>query len=263
MILAQYNILGFYTSKSSRKWNILQRLGENEELLRVFLPTNTIPAVQLIVDSATTASIELLDSEDEVVGSPLSMTVEDATTYKRLIYTGTTLTGNSDGDYSIKITCGSDVYYSDVFGWKTGIADVSDVLKVSAVSGNIKLGGSYTVNLTDFTYECYINADYLGLEPETEDEVAQSSGANTVIYGSIVPSREFDIYGNEYIYRFLLGLRILETNGTVTITWDDVDYTATDIRAEKSEEHSPEAIQIKLTFVDKNEIITALNETNS
>ena len=51
-------------------------------------------------------------------------------------------------------------------------------------------------------------------------------GINKVLYGNLVPVREFDIYGCEYIFKFLLGLRILEGNGVVQVTWNGITYSA-------------------------------------
>jgi len=260
-ILAQYNVLGFYTSKTARVWDKIQEDGGNEELFRVFFQTNKIPAIQLIVSAGTSATMQLYTVEDVVVGSPLTMTVTDVTSYKRLSYVGTTLTGQSDGDYYLKITNGTESYYSDVFGWTADADKLADLLKISAVSSDIRLGSSYLMSLSGFTLECYINVDYLGLQPEFEDEVSSQNGVTRVLYGNLVPKREFSVYGCEYIYRFLLGLRILEVNGTVTITWGGISYTANDIMADKAEEHTPELMfQVKLSFVDISEVISVSNE---
>jgi len=266
MILAQYNILGFYTSKAARQWDRMIAAGADNETYRVFLETNKLPAIQLIVDASLGATLQLVDINDQNVGSPINMTVEDgghpSEDYKRLIYTGGTLTEMSDGDYYLKIVNGSDTYYSDVFGWTSNANYLGELMKVSAVTSNIKLGRNYTLNLTGFTFECYLNADYMGLQPEFEEEVTQRDGVNQVLFGSLVPMREYDIYGCEHIFTFLLGLRVLEVNGTVTITFNSTSYTAKDIMAEKSEDHFNELMQIKLSFVNEGSVINTLNEIN-
>jgi len=262
MILAQYNILGFYDSLEARAWNKLMKEG-NYEVFRVFLETNHIPAIGLIVNTSTTATIQLLDETDSPVGSPLSMTVESQTGYKIIKYLGTVLSGNEDGDYSLKITNGAYTYYSDVFGWTSNSDKFSELVKVTATSSNIKLGQLYVLNLTGFTFECYLNTEYMGLRPEFKDDVSEKGGATNVLYGNLIPAHEFNIDAAEYIYRFLLGLRILEVNGTVTVTYEGLTYTATDNVVEIDEEHIPGmAYQLKLSFVDKNEIVSAINEIN-
>jgi hypothetical protein len=266
MILAQYNILGFYTSLDARQWNRAMTQGLDYETYRVFLETNNLPAIQLVVDASLGATIQLMDINDGEVGSSISMTVEDGghptVTYKKLIFNGDELVGMTDGDYYLKIINGSDIYYSDVFAWTSDSDYLSELMKISVESSNIKLGRYYTLNLIDFVFECYLNAEYLGINPEFEEELTQRNGINKIIYGSLVPTREFNIYGCEYIYKFLLGLRILESNGSVTITYNSVNYSATDTMAEKLEDHFSDLMQIKLSFVDENEVLTVSNETN-
>lgn len=261
MIKAQYNILGFYDSVGKRTWNRQDDTGVIKELFRVFIQTNKIPAVALIVDAATSATLYLLDSNDNEVGSALTMTVEEVTGGKALIYTGTTLSGNADGDYSLKIVNGSETYYSDIFGWTSNSEYLADLLKVSAVSSNIRLGTGYILNLTGFTFECYLNYEYVGIAPEFQDEIAEKHGAVNVTWGTLIPKHEFKIDGNEYIHRFLMGLRILESNGTVTISTNNNTFTAKDITAEKDEDVVNDiAYFIKLLFVDNNEIISVVNQ---
>lgn len=264
-LLAQYNTLGFYTAKSARQWD--RSLAENAdtEIHRVFFQTNKIPAFQLIVSAATTATVQLMDGNDVLVGSAKTVTVESGTGYKRLIYLGETLSGGNvltDGDYSLKVTNGSEVYYSDIFGWTSDSEELNDLIKISAISSDIKLGRSYVANMTGLTYECYLNALYLGINPEFEEEVSQRDGTNNVLYGNLVNQRQWDIDGCEYIFKFLLGLRVLESNGTVSVTWKGVTYTANDIMAEKTEDHSTILMQIKLSFTDISEIVSVYNEIN-
>jgi hypothetical protein len=54
----------------------------------------------------------------------------------------------------------------------------------------------------------------------------------------------------------------LESNGTVTVTWKGVSYTANDIMAEKTEDHFTDLMQVKLSFTDISEIVSVYNEIN-
>jgi len=264
-LLAQYNTLGFYTAKIARQWDKSIELGADYEMYRVFFQTNKIPAFQLIVSAATTATVQLMNGSDVLVGSAKTVTVEAGTGYKRLIYLGETLTGGSvltDGNYSLKVVTNLDTFYSDVFGWTSDANDLNDLLKISCISSDIRLGRNYLLNLTGLTYECYLNAIYLGINPEFEEEVSQKDGTNNVLYGNLVNQRQWDIDGCEYIFKFLLGLRVLESNGTVTVTWKGVSYTANDIMAEKTEDHFTDLMQIKLSFTDISEIVSVYNEIN-
>ena len=262
-LLAQYNTLGFYTAKTARQWDKALAENADTEIHRVFFQTNNIPAFELIVSVATSSTVQLMDSTDTLVGSAKTVTVEASTGYVKLIYLGETLTGGNvltDGDYSLKVTNGSEVYYSDVFGWTSDVDKLNDLVKITAVSSDIRLGRNYLVNISDFTFECYLNAIYLGINPEFEEEVSQRDGTNNVLYGNLVNQRQFDIDGCEYIFKFLLGLRVLESNGTVSITWKGVTYTANDIMAEKTEDHATILMQIKLSFTDISEIVSVYNE---
>jgi hypothetical protein len=178
-----------------------------------------------------------------------------------LIYLGSTLAGNDDGDYSLKIVNGANTYYSDVFGWTSNADYLNDMVKISATSSDIRLGKLYKASLSSsFVFECYINAEYNGIQPAVEETVQVKYGISNTVYSNLVETREFDVYGCEYILRFLLGLRMLETNGVITITWKSVDYVANDIMAEKTDDHSPDTMQIKLSFIVENEIIGTLND---
>ena len=262
-LLAQYNTLGFYTAKTARQWDMAISEGADTEIYRVFFETNHIPAFELIVSAGTSATVQLIDSTDTLVGSAKTVTVESATGYVKLIYLGETLTGGNvltDGDYSLKVTNGGEVYYSDIFGWTSDVDNLNDLVKISVVSSDFKLGRSYVANMTGLTFECYLNAIYLGINPEFEEEVSQRDGTNNVLYGNLVNQRQFDIDGCEYIFKFLLGLRVLESNGTVSVTWKGVTYTANDIMAEKTEDHATILMQIKLSFTDISEIVSVYNE---
>ena len=152
--MIQFNTLGFYSSMQSRVWD---KNNGNRELYRTFFPTGVVPAVQLIVPEATTATIDVIG---ETVVSTFPMTIE-GTDYKRLIFLGDTIVAES-GDYYLRLTVDGVEYYSDVFGWTD---ETDELLKINAVSSNIRIGRDYILNLDNFVYECYVNAEYLGITP--------------------------------------------------------------------------------------------------
>jgi len=261
-MIISYGILGFYDSLEKRHWNKALKYVGNRDVFRIFLETNKIPAVQILVTTATNAHIQVFDINDNPIGVPISMTNNDMTTYKQLIFLGQTLAGNDDGDYYLTIQTTEAVYYSDVFGWITDIDQIDELIKINAVSSNIRLGRDYFLNLDSFEFECYVNADYLGIIPEITENVPKKDGLIQVLYGNLQMRREFEIFGTEYIHKFLLGLRILSSNGVVTITYKQIDYDAQDIIIEKLDEHYPETMQLKLSFVIINEIMSVYNELN-
>lgn len=252
MILGQLNIIGFYS-------NILARIDTGKvgnKNCFITLETNHVPALQLVVDDATTATLQLLDEDDADVGSALNMTVTDVTNYKRLIYLGTTLSGQSNGIYSFKIVNGANTYYSDQFNW---CDEVGDLLKITGVSTDISMGRSYTIALTGFTFECYFNATYLGIDSETEEEVTTKLGINNVLYANTLMIRPFSITGNENTFKYLSVLgRVIATNGTVTIYFDYKTFTASDILTEKSDDYINSMI-LNFKFTDINEVFSVDN----
>ncbi|MFA5652419.1 MAG: hypothetical protein WC933_03570 [Candidatus Paceibacterota bacterium] len=256
-ILSQYNILGFYTDKTLRQWE----RSANKELHIVFLETNKVPSIQLIVSAATAATIQLIDVNDNNVGSALNMTIGTQTGYKQLIYKGTTLTGNSDGYYSLKITNGSEVYYSDVFAWISDSSSLSQLLKISITSANIKKGiTGYSYNLTGFTYLCYLNADKVLFDTEFNGDANEIQSVPRILYGNSVKTEKFNIYGCPYIYNFLYGIPALRINGVVTITFEGITYTANYINLKVKEDFGGNDLaDIELTFIDNDGVISPDN----
>jgi len=255
MILAQLNILGFYSVKASRQWDNTA----NKELHIVFLETNHVPAVQLAVSAGTAATIQLYTYLDIAAGDPINMVVTDLTDYVRLNYLGETLTGGdvlTDGYYYMKITNGGYSYYSDMFAWTS---DVTELLKVSAVSSNISHGG-YIFDLTNFTYLCYLNAEKLTPQPENEEDAETDNGVVSPYYSSLSITRQWKVWGCEHIYLFLLRLRQFDTNGTVTITWNYIAYTANDILVEIETDHADgDLLDISLKIKPPDEVTKVIN----
>lgn len=258
MILAQYNILKAYEVKASRHWDNTA----NQTGAIVLLATNVVPPIQLAVSAGTTATIQLYTSLDVAVGSPISMVVTDMTTHVRLNYLGETLTGGEvqvAGYYYMKVTNGADTYYFDVFEWRD---DLTGLFKVAATSSNINVGG-YVFDLTNFTYLCYLGAEYRITEQEDEEYSTEDNGTISPYYTGTSRSRIWVVDGCEYIYEFLLGLRLLDVNGSVTITWNYIDYSADDILVEIDNDHGgADLLDIEVRIKPSNEIMKVINSTN-
>lgn len=250
MILAQFNTIGFHE-------NILARVDVDNTDYLVGFETNIIPMIQLIVDESTTATIELLDNNDTVVGSALNMTVEDITDYKRLIYDGVELDIDECGIYSLKITNGTDIYYSDKFRW---LDDVTEEIYINAVSSDLRLGKNYLLNLTDseFEFDCYLSGKYLGISPEIEDSISEQMGVQRVNYANLVGTKDFVVHGTENTFRFLAGLRIIEVNGVVTVEHNYKSFTANDILVEKQTDMI-DVFDISFKFTVINDVLSAIN----
>jgi hypothetical protein len=262
-ILAQYNILKFYTDRLYAQWERT----ENREIPIVFLATNNIPAFQIIVSAATTATFQILDVDgNEKLAAPSSVTVTDLTTYKRLKYNGGTLSGAAvlvAGYYQIKVTNGAETYYSDYFAWTTS-TNLAKLLKVEATTANFALGrkSDWVFDTTSITYLCYLNVtEYMGITPAQEEEANENNGVVVPYYTSLSKSRAWVIDGNEHIYEYLLGLRVLQMNGVVKVTWLGVEYTANDIVVEMDENHGNfDLVDVRLEIRPYNDVMTVINE---
>lgn len=233
MLLGKYNFLGAHLDPVYRIWD----KSANPEGFIVFLLTGTVPAIELIVDDATSASLQVLDCDGEDVGSPIAMTVEDVTTYKRLIYTGSFMADQSDGFYSLKVTNGAETYYFEMFAWVSSqtIAD-NKLLKITASLGDFDIigyDGTYTTNMTGLVYEFYVAQIGSDDSHEIDEEANNNSGVNFVSYGNRAIINSFILKANRDIWIFLTGLRVLSANGTVDITWEGETTRVMDIEIEE------------------------------
>lgn len=215
-MIYDFNILGFYSVKANRQYD----RADNQYVIHHF-ETNKIPAFQLILDSTiTTATYKLFDVDENEIANG-SVTVENdtndvGTAFSRLIFLGTTLSSKDDGFYYIDITYDSTNHiYSDVFCWET---DVSDYLKIVATSSNILLGG-FELNLTNFTYLVYLDANDPVNEYELEEEGDEKTYGDEPLFNSRNHIRTFEITGYGVTLSFLAGLRTVYSNGEVTLTY--------------------------------------------
>lgn len=256
-MIYSFNTLGWYKTKANRQYD---NTG-NERILHHF-ETNKIPSFQLIIDATiTTASYELFDSEDTLISNG-SVTVENDTNnagvaYSRLIFLGTTLTSKDDGFYYIKITYDTSNYiFSDVFCWLT---DVSEYLKIEAVSSNFSIGG-FTVNTTGFTYLVYLQANDSILEYEIDEEGIEKTFGDIPLYNTRRKMNQFEITGYRVTLDFLSGLRVLWANGTVTLTFKGDEFEIYDMEnPESGENYSYSDIIVMTLKFKRKDFIQTIN----
>lgn len=267
MILAQRNIVKFYATKSNRNWDN----SDNKQQHIVFLPVNNdgevlVPDIELIVSTAVASpSISICFNKNDVVAETATMDVEAATGYSRLIHLGgysETFTIIEDYFY-LKIVNGIYTYYSDVFA---ATADTGNLLKISATSSNISLGrrNDYVLNLTGFTFLCYLNVWQVNQPIYLEEEYAnERDGVVTPYYCGQSKQLNWVISGTEYILDFLKLLRILSINGSVSITWKGESITASEIEAEIEESYNDATLlDISLKVIPYSDVVAVINETN-
>lgn len=224
-MIYSYNTLGFYKTISNRQFD---NTG-NQRVLHHF-ETNKIPNVQLVIDSnITSATYQLYDDNNTIITSGTltreQSTNEAGTAYTRLILKGATTTGKDDGFYYLKIIYTGGVAYSDVFCWQT---DVSDYLKISAVSSNVLIG-EFELNLSNFEYLVYLEANDSSYEYEINEEGVEKTYGNVPLFNSRNKINEFEITGYSKTHDFIAGLRTLWANGTITLTYKGDEFEVYDI----------------------------------
>lgn len=256
-MMYSFNTLGFYSTQDNRQY-------DNTGNVRVLhhFETNKVPSFQLIVtDSVSSATWQILDNDGGVVGSG-SATVEADTnnageSFWRMIFKGTTLSGKQDGFYSLKVTYGSKIAYSDVFCWNT---DVSEYLKVSAISTNVQIG-EFALNMTDFEYLVYLDAKNAQFEYEIDEEGIEKTYGNVPLFNSRNKMNEFEITGYKVTHDFLAGLRILMTNGTVTLTYKGDEFEIYDIEnPDKGNSYSYSDIIILTLKFKRKDYLQSIND---
>jgi len=262
MLIGKFNTLQFLEDKTLQRWDN----ADNKQLYFYFLE-QTIPAFVFVSDTAqSTATVQLFNKITEVaVGAAQSVTITTSGTKKILSYAGVTLpaTGLDCGSFYLKIVTGASVetYYSQVFGWvntATANSATSNLLKITAVSSNISLSNLYTIPLTGITYSCYIETEQPVEDADITEEGNEKPYGDIPVFNTLAFTYEHEIFGTKDIFRFLCGLRILKTNGTITFTYRGVDIHAYDITCEK-DDSTEDTMSMKLKYKDT-DYISSSNE---
>lgn len=217
--------------------------------------TNTLfPFVILTSGVASSATMEVLDINGDTVSSGISLTVTDNEDAKQLSYAGTTLTGMECGHYLLKITHGSDVYYSEFFEWAD---DLTEFAKLTISPYKILVLNHYEINLSSYTFIQYFktadsyNGRILDTSPETiEDGVSKNYG-DELLKSTVNFENEIELIGNDASFKFLAMIRPSAINGTVIFEYNSRQKTIYNTTVEQSENSKfGEKIIIKFTFME-------------
>lgn len=259
MIKAQFGILKWYENTNNRIWEKLTKSGGAKTDAIVILETNIIPALQLFVDSSTAATVELLDINGLTIGSPISLTVDDETTYFRLLYLGDELENNVDGFYSLKITNGAEYYYSDVFHWITNPDSENELMKFSISTYDLKIG-DYLFDATDFDIEFYLNAKPELPKRESLEEATESNGVTTPYYSGGALIFSWILICTKPIYVFLLRFRELLVNGTISMSYEGDTFVVKDpIISVFEDTGDGQQVDVRIEIKPDNEIVKVIN----
>jgi hypothetical protein len=229
-MLQGYNILEFYTSLDLRVWDDL----ENKYSVFSFT-TNNIPPFFLVSTEYSTDSttVQVFDANtNSSVGDAQAVATVDNTTYMTYKFLGASLSGGVCGDYYLKIVNGINTFYSEVFRWED---DLTTFIRITATSNSLTMGNRYTLDFSGITFDCYVSGYKAITELEIDEEGVEKPFGNIPVFNTLNTIHKFDIFGNGSMLRFLFGLRILETNGSIAFVYNGQSMSAYDITAEKGD----------------------------
>lgn len=254
-----YNMIGWHESLTARRWEY----ADNKNAEMVFT-TGYIPGIHLIYYTKhAAATMQVFDAFTDVALPTvynLAVATTPVTDMKYLKYVATTTAGLSDGYYYIRITVnGSEILFSDVFGWRT---DHTGYLGFEITGDNILLGRFYALNMASFKFKGYLYAESGETDHEIVEEGIEKPYGNVPIYNTRNFVNSFEVIGNRAIYEFLSGLRVLETNGIIMFTYLGNTMYARDVVVEKKESSAfDEVVVITIKFKEWNNIST-INDVN-
>ena len=263
-MLLEYNILKHYEVASLAAYKELRRWGnaDNKQVLTTFKnaasPENNYPPFAIVTDtSATSGTVQLYDTDDATVSSAPTITIAAldpaVSGYKLLKYAGKALTGQADGCYYYKIVLNTgEIIYSEVFEWKT---DVSDLVKVEATNDNITIAGTYNVDMSSLTFISYYDSEFGETALDIQEKGVEKPFGVKPTFNTRNLINSLEVFGTRDIFVYLSGLRILEVNGDVAFTYNNVEMTAYDITVEKKESFAfDEVTVITIEFKETNYI---------
>jgi hypothetical protein len=215
--------------------------------------TNTLfPFFVLTSGVGTTATMEVLDINGTAVQSAISLTVATNEDAKQISYAGATLTDKVCGHYQLKITHGSDVYYSEFFEWSD---DLTNYVKITATPEKILVNNYYTVDLSSTTFIQYyatvkeMNGRVIESGGETTEEGVSKNYGDELLKSTINFEHEASLIGNDSSFRYLSMLRPSTIGGTVVFEYKNRQKTIYGIAVEQSENTNfGEKMIIKMTF---------------
>jgi len=260
-MLIGYNTIRYFEDKTLRRWD-----NADNKHLYVWFKTNKIPPFVLISDTIqTSATVQIFDANTDIaVGAAQAVTITTNGSYNQLKFDGFDLTGMDEGCYYSKIVTASDTetYYSEVFAWtedSTSNLKENGLLKISATSSNITLGGTYEIDLTDITYECFIEVQDPNEEPDTKESGVEKPYGDVSVFNTRVLKPSFNFVGNYDLLEFLTGLRALSTNGAVIFTYKGLSRTAIDIVFSLEENHAGQELITGSIRYTRNDYISSRN----
>ena len=246
-MIFNFGTLGWYSAKANRQYVNT----DNQDVLHHFV-TDTVPAFQIVINAAVSVATYILyDLDDSSIKAGsctvVSTTNAAGTAYSKIKLSGVTTSGKSDGKYYFKVTYDAVEIFSDVFCWKT---TVTSFLKISAVMASAALSIG-TFPLDAFTHTVYLSAVLPLDEFELKVTGSEKTYGDIPAFASSNIAKTFKISGTRNTLNFLSRLAVVETNGTVTITWKGDDIEIYDIQVEKESAPGNDIYIIEFNFKQK------------
>lgn len=221
------------------------------------------PFVILTYNSGTSATMDVLDVNGDAVESGISLTVNSNDDKKEIRYSGTVLSAKDCGSYQLKITHGSDIYYSEFFDW---VDSLDELVKLTISPYKILVLNRYVVDLSAFTFTQYFktsksfNGRVLNLSGETSEDGISKNYGDELLKSTINFENEIEIIGNDASFRFLSMIRPSTVNGSAKIEYNSREKEIYNTTVEQTENSNfGEKVIIKLTFRE-NSFISNCNE---
>jgi len=252
-MLQGINTLGFFENIENQRFN-----NSDIQDICVIFETGKIPAFICLTDTASNASVQVFNKcTGESVGEAQNVVITATNDKKQLTYIGGTIGDTDEGYYYLKLIVDTTIYYSEVFKWQQ---DVSDLLKITATSANLTINNEYEIDLTDFTYECYLLVEKNEIKKDINESGIEKPYGNIPYFNTFNLIGSYETLGTIDIYIFLSFLRILETNGIIYFSFEGRTKEVHDIVTKKEDNsNADETIVISVEYREKN-YISSRNE---
>lgn len=252
-MLSGINILGFFKSVADQRWNN----ADIKEFTAVF-KNGTMPSFIIVVDSDGIAgTVELINIiENEVVTSK-PIVVTESNGRKILSFTSVQHAGQDDGNYYLKITIDTDIFYSEVFDWCT---DISTFVKLSIDSSDITMGGVHVLPYSTTPIVFYLKYNGRSIDVEINEDGSEKFYGDIPAFSAANIIQTLEVNGTAQIFKMLSSLRPFWVNGEIIIEASGYENIIYDTVAEIKESDSfDETIIINFKYRDQ-DFIASRNE---
>lgn len=255
-MLLGYNTLEYYNNKSEQIW----LTSDNQNIVMLF-NNGVVPQFVLISDLAmVSATIGIYNAYSDIqVGDNFNAIISNNEDAIQLKFLGNNIVDENDGYYYSKITTNNnDIIYSSVFAWNSN--NNLDILNISAISANIKIANTYTIDLTGITFNSYVFADKGDIDIDIVEEGIDKPNGIEIKFNTSNTLNLFEITGNRNLYKYIKILRTISINGVVNFQYNNVIMNnCNNIVVEKKESTDFGKFMIFILEFRENNFISSIN----